>query len=91
MFEDEEYEGTPGLWELIVSKEPKGFTEEDYNNYARLMVKSNALRVDYNPNNKKPKSSKSYKWNNILSDIWHNQKSMRERVSLSCRVILMRC
>ena len=74
VFEDEEYEGTPGQWELIVSKEPKGFTEEDYNNYARLMVKSNDLRVDYNPNNRKPKSSKSYKWNNILSDIWHNQK-----------------
>ena len=74
VFEDEEYEGTPGLWELIVSKEPKGFTEEDYNNYGRLMVKSNALHVDYNPNNKKPKSSKSYKWNNILKDIWHNKK-----------------
>ena len=57
-----------------MSKEPKGFTEEDYNNYAKLMVKSNALRVDYNPENRKPKSSKSYKWNNILSDIWHNKK-----------------
>ena len=74
-FEDEEYEGTPGLWELIVSKEPKGFTEEDYNNYARLMVKSNALRVDHDPKENKPRSSKSYKWNNILSDIWNNRKN----------------
>ena len=74
MVEDEEYKGTPGLWELIVSKEPKGFTEEDYNNYAKLMVKTNALHVDYNPEKRKPKSSRSYKWNNILSDIWHNQK-----------------
>ena len=74
--EDEEYEGTPGLWELIVSKEPKGFTEEDYNNYAKLMLKTNALRVDYNSENRKPKSSKSYKWNKILSDIWHNQKKV---------------
>ena len=70
--EDEEYEGTPGLWELIVSKEPKGFTEEDYNNYAKLMVKTNALHVDYNPEKKKPKSKRSYKWTNILSDIWYN-------------------
>ena len=74
VFEDEEYEGTPGLWELIVTKEPKYFTEEDYNNYARLMGKSNALHVDYNPNNRKPKSNKSYKWIKILSDIWRNQK-----------------
>ena len=72
--ENEEYEGTPGLWELIVSKEPKGFTEEDYNNYAKLMLKTNALHVDYNPEKRKPKSRRSYKWNNILSDIWHNQK-----------------
>ena len=72
--ENEENEGTPGLWELIVSKEPKGFTEEDYNNYAKLMVKTNALHVDYNPEKKKPKSNRSYKWTNILSDIWYNQK-----------------
>ena len=32
----DEYEGTPCLWELIVSKEPKNFTEEDYENYANL-------------------------------------------------------
>ena len=37
--EDEEYEGTPGLWELIISKEPKDYTEEDHDNYARLMIK----------------------------------------------------
>ena len=68
-----EYEGTSGLWELIVSKEPKDFTEEDYDNYAKLMIRTNALRVDYNPESKKPKSSKSYKWNTILSPIWKNR------------------
>ena len=72
--EDEEYDGTRGLWELIVPKEPKGFTEEDYNNYAKLMLKSNALLVDYNPEKRKPKSNPGYKWKNILSDIWHNKK-----------------
>ena len=36
----DEYEGTPGLWELIVSKKPKGFTNEDYENYAKLMIKN---------------------------------------------------
>ena len=40
----DEYEGTPGLWELIVSKKPKGFTNEDHENYARLMIKTNTLR-----------------------------------------------
>ena len=68
----DEYKGTPGLWELIVSKEPKDFTNEDYQNYAKLMVKSNALRAGNNPKSKKPKSSKSYKWKVILKDIWDN-------------------
>ena len=33
---DEEYEGTPGLWELIVYKNPDDniYTYEDYDNYA---------------------------------------------------------
>ena len=72
----DEYEGTPGLWELIMSKnpDPKNFTEEDYENYAKLMLKTNALRVDNNPENKRPRSSKSYKWNTILNPIWYNRK-----------------
>ena len=39
------------------------------------MVRTNALRVGNNPENKKPKSNKSYKWTNILSDIWDNRKN----------------
>ena len=69
----DEYEGTPGLWELIVSREPKDFTNNDYQNYAKLMVKSNALRAGNDPESRKPKSSKSYKWKNILKDIWDNR------------------
>ena len=73
MVEDKEYEGTPGLWELIVTKKPKNFNEEDYNNYAKLMIKTNALRVNNDPNNK-PRSNGYYKWTKILSDIWYNRE-----------------
>ena len=73
VLEGEEYEGTPGLWELIISKEPKDFNAEDYDNYAKLMIKSNALRAGNDPESKRPKSSKSYKWNNILKDIWRDK------------------
>ena len=69
----DEYEGTPGLWELIVSKEPEDFSNDDYQNYAKLMVKSNALRAGNNPESRKPKSSKGYKWKNILKGIWENR------------------
>ena len=45
----DEYDGTPGLWELIVSKKPKEYTEEDKKNYAKLIVKTNALHRDNDP------------------------------------------
>ena len=78
--ENEEYEGTPGLWELIVSKIPEenNYTDEDKKNYARLMVKTNALYRDNNPNNSHPKSSKGDKWNNILKKNWANRKKIKE-------------
>ena len=82
----DEYEGTPGLWELIVSKEPKNFTEKDYENYAKLMVKPGALHRGNDPENKRPKSSSGYKWKNILREIWGNRKKL-----LLFRAILTHC
>ena len=60
MVDREEYLGTPGLWELIVSKNPddKIYTNDDYDNYARMMLKTNTLHRDNDPNNIYPKSSK---------------------------------
>ena len=89
MVEGEEYEGTPGLWELIVSKKPDKFiyTSEDEENYKRLMLKTNSLYVGNNPEKrKKKKSSKGDKWNNILSKFWKDIK--KEGELLLFRVIL---
>ena len=74
--DDEEYEGTPGLWELIVSKNPDDniYTNDDYDNYARLMLKTNTLHHDNDPNSNYPKSSKGQKWKKILRTIWDNRE-----------------
>ena len=63
----EKFRGTPGLWELIMSKnpDPEYFTKEDYENYAKLMVKTNALYRDNNPKSSRTKNSRSDKWNLI--------------------------
>ena len=66
---EDEYEGTPGLWELIVSKRPKKFTSEDYENYTKFMVKSNTLHRNNNPEDIHSKSNRGYKWTNILKHI----------------------
>ena len=87
----DEYEGTPGLWELIVSRELKNFTRGDYENYAKLMIKTNTLHRDNDPNSLYPKSSKSYKWNNNLKTFGLIGKNMKEAELLLFRVILMHC
>ena len=33
----ERFKGTPGLWELITSKNPKNYTKEDYGEYKGVM------------------------------------------------------
>ena len=70
----ERFEGTPGLWELIMSKIPKNFTDKDYDNYEDLMIMTNALHRGYNEDNPHPKGSGSIKWRKLLSPIWYRKK-----------------
>ena len=75
----ERFEGTPGLWRLIMFKNPKNYTDKDYNNYEYLMMKTNAIHVGNNPNNRRAKGNyKGYKWENILSPIWEKIKKIRK-------------
>ena len=53
---------------------PKEYTTEDFNNYGRLMVKTNAIHRDNNPNNPRLKSSRSDKWRYVLRDVWNNRE-----------------
>ena len=50
---DREYDGTPGLWKLIVATTPddKIVTNGDYDNYAKIIHSTNSLRR--NNDNKK--------------------------------------
>ena len=75
---DEKFEGTPGLWELLMSKKPDYFNENDYNEYAKLMVKTNALHSNYNPNNPYPRSSRGDKWN-LIRYIWINRENIKKK------------
>ena len=63
---EKEYEGTKGLWELITMKEPDEYDDEDYNNYAKIMINTNAMKKDSG----KPRSNPGPKWKDIISDIW---------------------
>ena len=58
-----------------MSEDPKDHTEEDLNNYGRLMLKTNAIHRNNDPNSPFPKSSRSNKWRFIMKDIWYNKEN----------------
>ena len=68
----EVYGGTPGLWELITSKNPTNYTDEDKDIYTQLVLRSNTVFRNNNPNSKYPKSSRSLKWYNIIKCVGCN-------------------
>jgi hypothetical protein len=69
---DKVYEGTPGLWELIVSKKPSDeiYTLSDDEKYIYILTSTNALRRNNDRNETYPKSSRSPQWMKLLKPIW---------------------
>ena len=72
------FEGTPGFWELITSKDPipEKYTEEDLSKYQQLVILTNTAYRGNNPKLNNPKSSGSKKWKNIINPIW---KAIKEQ------------
>ena len=73
----EKFVGTSGLWELLMSEKPYDFNENDYYEYAKLLVKTNALHRGNNPNNPYPKASRSDKWN-LIKNIWVKREDIKK-------------
>ena len=53
------------------------YKNDDFENYARLMIKTNVLHHDSNPNNPNPRSSGGVKWVTILKPIWERIKGKK--------------
>ena len=53
----EKFIGTDGLWELLTSKNPQNYEDEDYDMYEDLMIMTNALHVDNDEDNPHPKGN----------------------------------
>ena len=74
------FEGTPGFWELVTSKDPspENYTEEDLEKYRQLVLLTNTAFRGNDPKSNKPKGSGSPKWKNIISLIWEEIKKQKE-------------
>ena len=66
----EAFQGTPGLWSLLTDSRPRDWTQDDMEKYEEILDETNVLHQDYDPENKKPRASSSWKWKKILSPIW---------------------
>jgi hypothetical protein len=87
---DKVYKTTPGLWELIVSKNPSDeiYTIRDKEKYIDILMSTNTLRRNNDPNETYPRSSRSPKWMNLLKPIWskysraseHSRRNQSDRL-----------
>nr|XP_012563489.1 unnamed protein product [Hydra vulgaris] len=65
---DKKYTGTPGLWEIIVKSHPVRYINDDRNKYKEILDQTDEIRSDLN--SAKPRSSRSYKYTNVIKPIW---------------------
>ena len=75
--EGERFKGTPGFWSLIISKNssPDDYTNEDKKQYKRLLIKSNAIFKDNNPEETRAKGNyQGNKWKEVINPIWQEIK-----------------
>ena len=76
--DDKTFEGTPGFWQLVTSKNPKKYTKEDLSKYQQLVILTNTAYRSNNPNQNYPKQSKGDKWKKIIKPIWEAIKEQEE-------------
>ena len=75
--EGERFKGTPGFWGLIISKKPSSddYTNEDKRQYKRLLIKSNAIFKNNNPEETRAKGNyQGDKWKDVINPIWEEIK-----------------
>ena len=74
------FEGTPGFWELVTSKDPKPekYTDEDLSKYQQLVILTNTAYRGNDPEKNNPKSSVSNKWKYIIKPIWEAIKEQKK-------------
>ena len=75
--EGERFKGTPGFWGLIISKNPSSddYTNEDKRQYKRLLIKSNAIFKNNNPEETRAKGNyQGDKWKDVINPIWEEIK-----------------
>ena len=78
----DEYVGTEGLWELLVSKNPDPtiYDDNDKAAYKKLMLETNSLYRGNNPRDFRAKGNyRGVKWENPLGEFWGEIREKKKR------------
>lgn len=76
-----EYEGTPGLYELVFKKHPIGFKQKDIDNYIDIGMRSNLFRRNYQPD-EQINGNSSYKYVDIIEPGLRKKKILQPKKSI---------
>ena len=69
---------TPGMWRLLTHSDvtkPEFYTTEDYQNYVKILIETDAIYQNNDKSTGKPKSSKGDKYIKMISPIWKKMNS----------------
>lgn len=69
------YDGTDGLYELLMKKKPKKYNHEDLGNYRKILEKTHAHRQNYLADGPLVRS-KSYKYVKIIKKLFTNDLNL---------------
>lgn len=73
------YDGTSGLWRLLTydnKPDDNLYTQDDLNNYSKILWDTNSIYKNNDPQTKKPKSSRGDKYMNLIKHIWDSKLNM---------------
>src|SRR5436190_5941281 len=79
------YKGTPGLWELIVSKTPKSYTEDDLDEYKRILEQTSAHTKLYKPD-ASINAGKQYKYTHIIAPLFSRKEGEGMRIASNQKI-----
>jgi len=68
---------TPGMWRLLThtdATKPEFYTNEDYQNYAKILIETDSIYQNNDKSTGKPKSGPGEKYMKMISPIWKKIK-----------------
>lgn len=82
-----EFKGTDGLWQLLTMEIPVHYTNEDLNNYEKIVLTTNTYRRNNDSNNTYVKSSVGHKYTHFIKPILQKNKIIKTQTTTAKKTL----